>query len=190
MGEDKGLITYQGISLVQTQYKKLQSICDRVVASINPEQVDAYGKVVISDSLIVDSVSIPGPLKGLLSVHQAFPNKDLLVLACDVPLITEELLTKLIETSSFAPSHEFYVYCNADEYEPLVGIYKSNGLSRIKSLFDDGKLERYSMKNALATGDTHTLDIEEADKAYFKNFNFKGDLYTDLSDSSPENKVD
>src|SRR5215210_5197976 len=86
MGTDKGLLQLNGKTWVQHTSDKLSSLQIPVVVSLNKKQPDGYSKIFSSDKLIIDdeSLSLKGPLLGLMSVHQQLKQEDLLVLACDM----------------------------------------------------------------------------------------------------------
>ena len=73
MGADKGLLEKNGKAWVKIIAEKLLSLKLPVVVSINNQQREAYANLFSLDELVVDSIDIQGPLKGLLSVHQKFP---------------------------------------------------------------------------------------------------------------------
>jgi molybdopterin-guanine dinucleotide biosynthesis protein A len=98
MKTDKGLIPLNGLTWVQTAFNKLAEFKMPVFVSINTGQLLEYEKTFDASILMQDSVSLPckGLLLGLLSVHQKLPQSDLLVLACDMPLMESFILHKLV----------------------------------------------------------------------------------------------
>src|SRR5688572_2612578 len=95
MGSDKGLLEKNGTVWVKIVAEKLASLKLPVVVSINDKQREAYASLFSSDELVVDSIDIQGPLRGLLSVHQKFPRYDILLMACDLIDMDNRTLTRL-----------------------------------------------------------------------------------------------
>jgi len=67
-------------------------------------------------------------LFGLLSVHLKYPEEDLLVLACDMPLIDAELIKQLL-TKYNSETAVAFIFTKNGELEPMPGIYKSKDLA-------------------------------------------------------------
>src|SRR5580692_1361428 len=82
MGSDKGLLLRGDSTWAHYMADKLVSFQVPVVYSINQGQWAAYSSFIPAGQLLIDSLDIPGPLNGLLSVHAKFPEKDLILLAC------------------------------------------------------------------------------------------------------------
>jgi len=78
MGLDKGSLLREGIPWAQYMAGKLIPFGLPVLCSVNALQLDSYPAFLPADRLVPDNLPIAGPLKGLLSVHERFPSKDLL----------------------------------------------------------------------------------------------------------------
>lgn len=89
MGTDKGLIPCPEGIWARAAFNKMAALHLPVVVSINPSQYGEYSHFFSAAELITDdqSLSLAGPLLALLSVHRHIPAEDLLVLACDMPMI-------------------------------------------------------------------------------------------------------
>jgi molybdenum cofactor guanylyltransferase len=172
MGSDKGLMKKGEHTWAETAFNKLKSIASAVVVSVNESQLLFYKNIFSQEDLIVDSVDINGPLKGVLTVHKKYPGKDLLVLACDlVDLDLEVLVYLLNEYEGKRNSYDFFVYKNNNEYEPLCGIYTSAGLKNILTIYNSGNLKKSSMKYILDLGNTFPITLPEKFKNSFINYN-------------------
>jgi len=177
MGTDKGLLTLKANTWAQAAVAKIASLQLPVVVSVNEQQLADYSTILSPIQLITDnkSIDIKGPLLGLLSVHILLPGEDLLVLACDMPLMETSILTLLLDSYK-TQSAEAYVFTNDDVYEPLCGIYTANGLSRILQLLQSQQLAKHSMKYMLEQLHTFTIALAENQKKYFRNFNAHAEL--------------
>lgn len=136
MGFEKFLANYHGLP----QYKYLSSLFDKlnieIVISIKAQQIS----LVEGDSkLVVDNESYEnaGPLTGLLSVHEQYPNKSILLVGCDYPLLKIEHLTLLLINSR----ELFPIVCyhnNGGFDEPLIAYYSNEALRNIKLFYERG----------------------------------------------------
>src|SRR5687767_7630737 len=110
MGSDKGLLEKDGKTWVRLVTEKLLSLQIPIIVSINEQQAGSYGKLFSTDELVVDDIDIRGPMRGLLSVHQKYPDKDILLMACDLVDMDEETLNNLIEQYRTINEFDFFVY--------------------------------------------------------------------------------
>lgn len=188
MGTDKGLLKAplppQGGYLneantwAQTAVDKLVKLLLPVVISVNKNQYADYATVFSTKQLITDndSLQLKGPLAGLLSVHLQHSSEDLLLLACDMPLIETDLLKELISIYRQSNTPDAFVYKNDNEPEPLCGIYKASGLKHILQLYQTNQLPKHSMKYMLEHINTHLIPLTDDKKKCFHNFNAHAEL--------------
>jgi molybdopterin-guanine dinucleotide biosynthesis protein A len=150
MGSDKGLLKLHANTWTQTAIDKVSELQIPVVVSVNNEQYVDYSSIFPPQQLITDndSLKMKGPLCGILSVHIQHPQEDILILACDMPLMETELLKELMIHYQQDLADAF-VFTNDGEPEPLCGIYKATGLAHILHLYQTGQLPKHSMKYML-----------------------------------------
>ncbi|MBC7390774.1 MAG: molybdenum cofactor guanylyltransferase [Opitutaceae bacterium] len=172
MGTDKGLIRKNGKSWAQIAAEKIENLNFQACFSVNAEQFPIYSELLGEELLVTDSVSIHGPLAGLLSVHNVYPHHDLFILACDLIDISSTLLNKIyVEFRNREGEHDFFVFSNDGNFEPLLGIYTREGLQKLADLYNLNQLEKHSMKYILEIGNTFTIDLSESEKELFTNYN-------------------
>jgi molybdenum cofactor guanylyltransferase len=178
MGTDKGMIKLHANTWAQTAVDKLLCLQLEVVLSVNKIQYTDYLSVFKENQLIKDNdeLLVKGPLAGVLSVHVQYPDKDLFVLACDMPLMETGMLKELFSIAAEHTESDAYVFSNEHEPEPLCAIYKANGLSHIADLLKANKLTRHSMKFMLEHIATFTTALQDNQKKYFRNFNAHAEL--------------
>ena len=177
MGSDKGLLKFNDKSWVQIGIDKLKDFQIPIVISINKNQLPDYSNAFPTNILLIDdnSLQLRGPLCGLLSVHLKYPEEDLLILACDMPLIDADLIKQLLMKYSETAS-DAIIYTNDGEPEPMPGIYKSNGLAHIQLLYNNNQLTRHSMKYILEHLSTFSTPLPDDKKNCFRNFNTHAEL--------------
>jgi len=93
MGQDKGVLDFRGSPQVQNAFGLLGSVCDEVYVSVReqPAGDSPYAGL----PLITDRFIGIGPAGGILSAMHEFPGAAWLVLGCDMPFVTKELLFTL-----------------------------------------------------------------------------------------------
>ncbi|MEP7374644.1 MAG: molybdenum cofactor guanylyltransferase [Chitinophagaceae bacterium] len=178
MGSDKGLLKLETNTWAQTAIDKMAGLNIPVKISVNSNQYPDYEGLFPATDLISDdmTLSLKGPLLGVLSSHLKFPQEDLFVLACDMPLMEPTVLHALHTYYQQEPSFNAYIFTNDGEPEPLCGIYKAKGLSIIYDMLVSGRLNKHSMKFILDHLDTMSISATDEQKKFFKNFNAHAEL--------------
>jgi molybdopterin-guanine dinucleotide biosynthesis protein A len=176
MGTDKGLIPLQDKNWAQFAAEKLVATNIPVRISINSQQKERYKHCFAEELLLLDDelLGIGGPLLGLLSAHQTNPREDLLILACDLPLMTVELLERLQIEERESSGFEAIVFSINGAVEPLCAIYKSLGLRKIMDELRAKRLSRHSLKEVLGLLKVVELQVSHSEQVAFKNFNSHG----------------
>lgn len=169
-GTDKGLKTLNGKTWVEIMREKLLCLGLDVKVSINLSQLEAYKNVIAKENLIIDDISIPGPLRGILTAHIHFPKNNWLVLACDQIVMKSETIKKLIDGFNKRRDFDFYVYKNEKRYQPFCGIYTAIGLEKLLKTYRIKHEENYSMQHVFDTSNTFSLATGESDTS-FNNYN-------------------
>jgi molybdopterin-guanine dinucleotide biosynthesis protein A len=177
MGKDKGMLPSGTKTWAEKAFATLGAAPVPVYISVNGCQVSQYAQIFTKELLITDTVDIPGPMAGLLSAHVRFPEKDLLIIACDLPDMSRELVISLwkyyVENTD---RYENYVF-GADEIpEPMCGIYAANILKRYYTAFLAGSISNFSLKSLLSSGNTLIIPLRGAFVSAFKNYNQPSDL--------------
>ena len=178
MEADKGMILSENGRWVQIAFNKLSSIVSNVVVSVNPSQRNEYGQHFEKNTMVDDdtSLSVKGPLHGLLSVHIQYPHEDLLVLACDMVAMNHEALLLLIERYKQHHNRGCYVFSATSGLQPLVGVYTASLMKKIWQQAHEGSLSRFSMKHILDISDVDLITVPEEWEVNFVNYNYKEDI--------------
>lgn len=177
MGTDKGLIKLEAKTWAQTALDKLAALQLPVALSVNALQYETYPAVFPVGQLIKDDdeLDIHGPLAGVLSVHERYPQEDLLVLACDMPLMENVVLEQLLAASK-TEEKDAYVFTNQGEPEPLCAIYTAKALAATLQRYYNNELTRHSMKFMLERLVVHFIPLQPGQEKYFRNFNAHAEL--------------
>jgi molybdenum cofactor guanylyltransferase len=168
MGTDKGLLQLNGKTWVECIADKLRGQGIPVVISINEKQLSPYKEIFEEKDLIVDQLPMHGPLNGLLTVHQKFPEKDILLMACDLIDMDAAILQELtiIYENNEA---EYFAYEENNFFQPLCAIYTSKALKSLQERLVNGSLANYSFQYILNSSNTFRLHTSTS-KA-FANYN-------------------
>lgn len=169
MGRDKGLLIKGSTPWAQFVAEKLAPFRLSVAFSVRSAQIPAYAAAIPQGRFIADTLDLAGPLKGLLSIHEKFPDKDLLLLACDMLDLDASTIRTMID-AYVAGGYEFYVYQQGAFAQPFCGIYTSGGLATAYGSVSNEPSPDFSLQSLLNKGKTKRVAIarEEA----FANYNF------------------
>ncbi len=202
MGSDKGLLVKDGKIWAQYIADLFIALKIPFTVSCRIEQRENYEKffspeIIVSDKFSESEHTIQGPLNGILSAHSAFPQKDLLIVACDLVQMSVPVLEKLIseyqtdfgfqisdcgsvnaeELSQLKskiqnPKPEIFCYRlqKNDFVEPLCAIYTETLLQKILSDFYSGKEMPRSLQNLIKTNCSFIIPTN--DNFAFSNFNY------------------
>jgi molybdenum cofactor guanylyltransferase len=178
MGTDKGLLKLHANTWAKTAADKLATLSLPVILSVNENQFTQYSSIFPASSLIKDDplLNLKGPLCGVLSVHLKYPTEDLIIIACDMPLLDPVLFSPLLTKYEQEPDGDAFLYSNDGEPEPLCGIYKASGLAQIVERYKNNELPKHSMKFMLEHINTMLLPLPEEQKKSFRNFNAHAEL--------------
>ena len=178
MKSDKGLLEQDGTRWAALAGQKLQSLCLPVYYSINEYQFDHYSAILPAAQLIVDYPSLPvkGPLKGILSAAEKFPEQGIFLLACDLLDIPEQLLSRLWEAATNDPTLRSICYSFQEQPEPMCCIFQSSILQAILESAQQGRLEKFSVRYIVEHFGVECLPLAAEEYIYFKNYNTPQDL--------------
>jgi len=137
MGCDKALLDYHGMPQARWTAQLLTSVCEEVYYSCRADQDLGPGPN-LSSCRIHDSKEGQGPIEGLLSAHEKFPQAALMVVACDLPKLTENTLQHLVEKRDSSRLVTAYRSFHDGLPEPLCAIYEPSAFQLLKESFASG----------------------------------------------------
>lgn len=168
MGTDKGLLELHGKTWAEHIVQKLKEQNLPVVVSINEKQQKVYDNVFRNDESIVDQLPMHGPLNGLLSVHQQYPQKDILLMACDLIDMDKSILQELINSYERNDA-DYFAYEEDNFFQPLCAIYTAAPIHSLLERLTSGSLANYSFQYILNNAKTYRL--HSSHKKAFTNYN-------------------
>lgn len=155
MGQDKGLIELRGQKMVEYATQALEGICSRI--SIISNQAD-YER--LPYNIYPDLVQDKGPLAGICTALTQSRTNINIILSCDSPNVSTELLSYLIDQledyEAVVPYFEGRIY-------PLTAVYTKSCLDTFKESLDEDELK---VKAIIKKLNTKRIDIHEGMSFY------------------------
>lgn len=163
MGKEKYLLEFNG----KPQYVYLAGLLKNlnlpVYISCNKHQIkeipDDYNK-------IKDLYEGIGPMGGIISAFQSDTHSDWLVLACDLILLDNEAISKLIENNHSSFEIITFQKKGFDKPETTASIYRNNTYSRFKDALENTS---FSLQNILRNCKVKTITPLENTKLWNAN---------------------
>jgi len=159
MGTDKGLVEFEGHPLVTYVIHQLQKITSRIFIIT---QHGAYEQFNLP--CYPDIYAEKGPLAGIYTgLHYSQTDKNLVV-GCDMPFLTTDLLTALVNA---AGKEDALITEHKGKAEPLCSVYDKNCSDHFKALIEKDHLKITDALNGLTT---RTISFDE--EPWFKGNEF------------------
>lgn len=138
MGEDKALISYNGLPILQQVYQ-VAAACTENVYVLSPWN-ERYQQILSPKcKYLIESQSGRGPLFGFAEGLSQIPNDWILLLACDLPLLKVEILQGWINQLSELPlSIDALVPQRSEIWEPMCAFYRREVLTELKCFLQTG----------------------------------------------------
>jgi molybdopterin-guanine dinucleotide biosynthesis protein A len=142
MGTDKGLLAYHRRSQRAHVASQLAPFCEQVFISVRVDQVESLEPGLTP---LLDRHADIGPMAGLLAAFEAHPKAAWLVVACDLPFLTEATIAELIRARG--TDWDAVAFAGTDgRPEPMAAIWEPS--IRV-ALLSAAASERYSLRDAL-----------------------------------------
>ncbi len=139
MKMDKYDLEYHGKMQFMHSYEMLKPFCDEVFISSRLDQTDDTKLKNYPQIFDLDPFEGIGPMGGILSAMTQHPEATWLVLACDLPYLTENHLKTLMDKRNKKKLATAYISKTDDLPEPLCTIYETNSLDYLIQYFKNGK---------------------------------------------------
>ncbi|NPD85675.1 molybdenum cofactor guanylyltransferase [Lentimicrobium sp. L6] len=170
-GTDKGLFVFRKKQMIEYALEMAQIFSTKILISANQKDYLRFGYPVIHD--IYPEL---GPMGGLYSSLMESNLALNLILPCDSPFISEELIQKLIDTYN---GEEILLFETADgKIHPLIGFYHKSILESMQEHIKSKKVKLISFIRS-RSHNIIKLSHEDALQTCFRNFNSQKDLPND-----------
>lgn len=139
MGRDKAALAVDGETLAARAARRLLGVCARVAIADG-------GRGLVPGLPCLPDAPAPGPAAGILGAARAWPGHTLLVLACDLPRVSEALLRELVRRLPVAEAAEAGATADPDwvvprwerGLEPLCALYRPAALAALAAAVERG----------------------------------------------------
>ncbi|MCB2406540.1 NTP transferase domain-containing protein [Hymenobacter lucidus] len=121
MQTDKGRLNYHGLEQREYAARLLATVCTDVLVSCRPDQV---ADLPAGLQPLPDRFLELGPMGGILSAFQLDPNAAWLVVACDLPFVSEATLQHLVQNRNAAKVATAFQSSENEFPEPLITIWE------------------------------------------------------------------
>ncbi len=166
MGSEKGLLLLNGIPFIEHINNALQPLIDElIIVSNNPE----YDK--FQGTRVQDIIPNSGPIAGLHAGLSYSNTENNLVLSCDVPYVTTNLLQRLLLQEK--DDHDLIMFADRQQTIPLIAMYKKRCVSKCKQFLDQNEKRLRKLISELST---KTITILEKEYLLVSNINTPEDL--------------
>lgn len=168
MQRDKAAIEYHGQSQLHWTFQLLSHVCAATFVSVRPDQREEPTRAGLPQ--IVDRQPGIGPIAGISAALHAHPKAAWLIVACDLPFLSEQTLHHLIEHRDAHKLATAYKSSHDGLPEPLCAIWEPAAREPVLAYVAAGKqCPRKFLINAdvllLELPDTRALDnVNTADE--------------------------
>ncbi|TDJ44237.1 MAG: molybdenum cofactor guanylyltransferase [Gammaproteobacteria bacterium] len=169
-GSDKAALQIEGRALLERTIGLLRPAVETAYVSVRADQVDDALRSRFP--MIADELPGLGPAGGILAAHGRHPQAAWLVLACDLPGLSEAAIRILVQSRDVRTAATAYRSPADGLIEPLCAIYEPATLARFQREAAAG--EGLSPREFLSGVAVHMLEPTEADALI--NVNTPADL--------------
>ena len=169
MKTDKALLNYGNSPQWKKVHQLLQPFCEKVVISINEKQWEDWAKENPYEFIIDEKkYANHGPLTGVLSVIEKFPESALMIVGTDFPFLKLENLIHLNNHRS--PLYEAACFKKDGFLQPLISIIEKESVVKLLEFYKQGN---DSLRKFL--GEIRTKEIELSDE-FLENINTESEF--------------
>ena len=175
-GSDKGLVLYKDMPLIESVIEKIKLQVDDIIISANRNMVryERFGYPVITDSSLIgnDKRQYNGPLAGIAAALSACANEWVFVIACDMPLVSDTIVTQLVASlKNNDTAKKNIAVAEVSEKLQLAILLNKSLLPTIEHALKKNQLK---LMQWIKSNQTETVTFSSENE--FKNFNYFKDL--------------
>lgn len=171
MGTDKGIIDLNGKKIIQHVLDALIPVVDDIIIIANNNHYNSFGYPVYADI-----ITNCGPMGGIYTGLVNSPTMNNVILSCDIPFITSEMLSILIDQSK-EQDYEITIPIHDGKFEPLCAVYSKKCMNRFKNLLENKILKMGNALNYFVTQPILLSNSKEIEKNFI-NMNTPQDFIT------------
>lgn len=165
MGQDKGLMLINNKPMISYIIETLKKLTQDITIVSNQKEYHSFGFPIVED-LIKNA----GPLAGIYTGLVNAKNTKNIIVSCDVPNISVELLSFLINNSE---QSEVVIPENNNKTHQVIGVYDKSCIPFFKQALESNQLK---LKDVLKKVKTEVVDANRFNKSEFINVNTPNEL--------------
>jgi len=135
MRQDKAALQYAGVTQLDRAFELASRHVSKVFVSVRVSQITDPARA--QKPMIVDSLAGEGPIVGIRSALAAYPNVGWLVLACDLPFLSDAALSQLLRERDATALATAYRSAHDGLPEPLCAIWEPAAAAALAA-YDSG----------------------------------------------------
>ena len=162
MGSDKAFLEFRGETLIDRSLRVLRSVCEDVTIVGDPATFHNYSQVV------QDRVTGCGPLGGIYTALSTSDAELNVILAVDMPFVSEELLRYLLDFAGKNKA-EVTIPQTTAGWQPLCAIYRPAFAPLAKKAIERGD---YKIDHAFSESTICAVREDDLIRAGFSEHNF------------------
>lgn len=167
MQEEKGLVLFNGKTFLRWILDAVTPVTNESILVTKNCAYQSYGL-----EMIWDIIEDKGPVGGIHTALLHSSQSQILILSCDIPKITTEVLVYLIEKSREFPEKITFLSDGINDY-PLIGIYPKTALETFSKSVEAGHLKLCPLVYSLPH---QRVVVDPVKKIFLQNINTKSQL--------------
>ncbi len=166
LGTDKAKLTFGGRTLLEIIVDRLSSVCQEIVVATGPRSAQDITKLNLQ--VVEDSVPGAGPLAGVQAGLTATTTEFSLVVACDMPFLSRDLLEYM---AGLPRRYQALVPLAADGWHPLHAVYARSSLPAMEALLGQGIYSMEELRSRLRVQALSEKELRQHDPHGLSLFN-------------------
>ncbi|MFC0270735.1 molybdenum cofactor guanylyltransferase [Metabacillus herbersteinensis] len=173
-GSPKAFSQYNGIPFFNYSLKAIEGITEKQVIISHPSLVQQFS-VKTDLPIFTDEEKFKGkgPLAGIYTAMKQVKAEWYVVLSCDIPRITPEVVNRLV--CERTTDHQAIIPIINGNLQPLIGVYHHSVYKIIEQLLHDKSYKVMLLLNQVNVRYLNEVDLK-TDKMTFENINTQQDL--------------
>lgn len=166
-GSPKAFATWKDHYFYEWSYTALKSVCDSVIVITRKELIHLFPTEIF---LTTDEQRFlgDGPLAGIYTGMNNVEGDQYVILPCDMPFITEEVLKQLVRLPS---SRDIKAVKQGEVFHPLVSIWSSSLKEKLFQSLVEEKLSVMQFMSSVSTEWINANQISNDSINVFQNIN-------------------
>lgn len=173
-GQDKAQLLYKNRPMIESVIRALPEDRGKLIISCNQSNqfYQQFTNNLVSDDSLEQALQNCGPLSGVLSALELASDLPLLVLPCDTPELSEQLIQRLVDCHLNQSASKLTAALVNDELQPLHCIIEPELINSLRNYLQQGKRK---VANWVFQHDPNFLDCSDY-ATQFININSYKDL--------------